>query len=277
VAKLSSRDRANLPDKAFAYVDADGRRRLPIHDEAHVRNALARFDRVAFPDDAVRDRARRRLLNAAKKYGIVPVGFITGQLRSERSARAADFSTFPTGSVTFLLTDIEGSTALLRHLGDDYASLLSDVRAIIRHAVRKGGGHKVDTHGDEYFAVFERPGSAIQAAVEVLRALSERTWPGDVDVQVRAGIHSGRPTLTDTGYVGLSVHTVARVCSIAHGGQIVVSGQTKAAASAAMPADVRFRSLGRHRLAGLPKEEALFQIYAKGLRTRFPPVRARPD
>jgi hypothetical protein len=109
VPKLSARQRALLPDKAFAYIDAEGRRRLPIHDEAHVRNALARFDRVAFEADADRDRARGRLLNAAKKYGIVPVGFITGQLQSERSARSLDFSAFPTGVVTFLLTDIEAS------------------------------------------------------------------------------------------------------------------------------------------------------------------------
>ena len=263
MAKLSARERATLPDRAFAYVDTDGRRRLPIHDEAHVRNALGRFDRVAFPNDAARDRARRRLLNAAKKHGIVPVGFITGQLRSERSARTADFSTFPTGSVTFLLTDIEGSTALLWKLGDEYAGLLRDVRGIIRSAVRRTGGHKVDTHGDEFFAVFERPASAVQAAVDLQRALWERTWPRDVDVRVRAGIHNGRPTLTDTGYVGLSVHTVARVCAVASGGQIVISAQTKAALGDTMPAGVRLRSLGRHRLAGLPKPETLHLVESK--------------
>src|SRR5580765_33303 len=89
MAKLSARERMDLPERAFAYIDAQGRRRLPIHDEAHVRNALARFDRVAFDDDAARERARKRLLNAAKKHGIVPVGFITGQLRSERRHAAA--------------------------------------------------------------------------------------------------------------------------------------------------------------------------------------------
>ncbi len=276
MAKLSARERAQLPDRAFAYLDAEGRRRLPINDEAHVRNALARFDRVPFPDDASRDRARKRLLNAAKKYGIVPVGFMTGQLRSERSARSGDFSTLPSGSVTFLLTDIEGSTGLLRDLGEDYAALLRDVRGIIRAAVRRGGGHKVDATGDEYLAVFERAASAVQAAVHLQHMLGERTWPGGVDVRVRTGIHSGRPTLTDTGYVGLSVHTVARVCAMAHGGQIVLSGRTKAAMDPAMPADMRLRSLGRHRLVGLPQPEPLFQVHAKGLRTRFPPLRTTP-
>src|SRR5438876_4724664 len=120
MARLDASKRARLPGSAFAYVDSRDRRRLPIHDEAHVRNALARFDQVPFEDDAARERARKRLLNAAKKYGIVPVGFITGQLRSERRHEVA---TLPTGFVTFLLTDIEGSTALLRQLGDRYADL----------------------------------------------------------------------------------------------------------------------------------------------------------
>ncbi len=273
MARLSARERASLPDRAFAYIDSEGRRRLPIHDEAHVRNALGRFERVTFEDDAAREVARRRLLNAAKKYGIVPVGFITGQLRSERSERSPDFSTFPTGSVTFLLTDIEGSTLLLEHLGDAYAALLRDVRGIIRNAVRRYSGRRVDSHGDEYFSVFDDAALAIEAAVDIQRSLSERIWPDGVDVRVRAGIHTGRPTLTDTGYVGLSVHTVARVCSVAHGEQIVVSGRTKSALAGSMPAGVRLRSLGRHALTGLSQLEALFQVRAEGLRADFPPLR----
>jgi class 3 adenylate cyclase len=273
MARLSARDRASLPDRAFAYIDSQGRRRLPIHDEAHVRNALGRFDRVTFEDDAARERARRRLLNAAKKYGIVPVGFITGQLRSERVERSPDFSAFPTGSVTFLLTDIEGSTLLLGHLGDGYAGLLKDVRSIIRNAVRGSGGRRVDAHGDEYLSVFEQAAPAIEAAVAIQRSLSERIWSDGVDVRVRAGIHSGRPTLTDTGYVGLSVHTVARLCSVAHGGQIVVSRTTKVAVTGSTPAGIRLRSLGRHPLAGLSTSEDLFQVHAEGLATAFPPLR----
>jgi class 3 adenylate cyclase len=273
VARLSTRERASLPDRAFAYVDSNGRRRLPIHDEAHVRNALGRFDRVAFEDDAAREKARRRLLVAAKKYGIVPVGFITGQLRSERAERSPDFSAFPTGSVTFLLTDIEGSTRLLGRLGERYAPLLKDVRGLIRDAVRRSDGHRVDAHGDEYLSVFAQAARAIEAAVALQRSLGSRTWPDGVDVRVRAGIHSGRPTLTETGYVGLSVHTVARLCSVAHGGQIVVSGRTKAAIAGSMPAGVRLRSLGRHPLSGLGQSESLFQVHAEGLRTGFPPLR----
>jgi class 3 adenylate cyclase len=273
MARLSTRERAKLPDRAFAYIDAAGKRRLPINDEAHVRNALARFDRIAFPDDASRDRARRRLLNAAKRYGIVPVGFMTGQLRSERSARSPDFSSLPTGTVTFLLTDIEGSTLLLSRLGDDYATLLRDVRATIRSAVRRCGGYKVDAPGDEYLSVFTDPVPALNAAVELQRALASRAWPDGTEVRVRAGIHGGRPTLTEAGYVGLSVHTVARVCAAAHGGQILVSGRTRIAMRTAMPGDVRLRSMGRHRLAGLTQPETLYQVHADGLPSRFPALR----
>jgi class 3 adenylate cyclase len=265
MAKLSARERAELPDRAFAYIDSTGARRLPINDEAHVRNALARFDRVAWEDDAARDRARQRLLNAAKRFGIMPVGFINRQLG------ASSPPTLPTGTVTFLLTDIEGSTALLRRLGDDYAGLLRDVRACTKKAVDAVGGHRVDSHGDEFFAVFDRPDAAVQAAIDLFSELRRWTWPPGVEeVLVRAGIHGGRPTLTDTGYVGISVHAVARICSVAHGGQIVVSSH---AVDAPAPAGVKYHLLGEHRLAGLPKDEVLYQVRAEGLRSRFPPLR----
>ncbi len=386
MAKLSATERARLPDSAFAYIDGDGQRRLPINDEAHVRNALARFDRVRFETDAARAQARKRLLNAAKKFGIVPVGFITGQIESEgRHAAAgrvvieldgtsapeelqqrlrrvlrdptltvlhwsdgagsyvdgtgrpvpapvagdgrgvtyleregrpmavlehdsailddpaltdtilsavrfmiererlqgelraelADAASLPTGCVTFLLTDIEGSTGLLTTLGDGYADLLAGVRRIVRDGVLAAGGREVDARADEFFAVFERTQPAIEAAIAIQRALSAASWPGDVRCRVRAGIHTGRPTLTDSGYIGLSVHAAARVSYAGHGGQIVVSADAKDAAKEEGPpiAGVRFRSLGRHRMAGLPKAMALYQIEADGLATEFPPLR----
>jgi uncharacterized protein DUF6582 len=111
VARLDATKRADLPDRAFAYIDSRGRRRLPINDEAHVRNALARFNQVKFEDELTRERARKRLLSAAKKYGIVPVGFITGQLQSERvRGEQRTHVKLPSGFVTMLMTDIEGST-----------------------------------------------------------------------------------------------------------------------------------------------------------------------
>jgi len=265
MARLKASERKRLPDSAFAYIDSRGRRRLPIHDEPHVRNALARFERVVFESEAARERARTRLLRAAKRYGIVPVGFMTGQLRSERAARSADLATLPTGHVTLLMTDIEGSTELLYRLGDEYAHVLGEVRRLMRRYVRALGGHEIDARADEFFASFERAPSAIEAAVSVQRRLAERTWPGGIAVRVRAGIHSGRPTLTDHGYVGLAVHTVARICSAAHGGEILVSDRTKRTVSEFLPAGVRLRRVGRYSLAGLPKGEILFQVEAKGL------------
>ncbi len=381
MARLDAGKRKHLPGRAFAYVDSRGRRRLPIHDEAHVRNALARFNQVAFEDDAARERTRTRLLNAAKKYGLVPVGFITGQLQSERrdatagrlvielgrhgapgeleqrlrsvlrdptlavlhwsdasgayldgrgrpvplpaegdprgvtylerqgrpmtallhdpavlndpglaetvlaavrfvvekerlygqiQATLTDAAALPTGFVTLLMTDIEASTALLRRLGDRYGDLLNDVRGILRAAVLRASGREIDARADEFFAVFERAVAAIEAAAAIQRALGHRVWPGDLAVRVRVGIHTGRPTLTDVGYIGLAVHTTARVCSAAHGGQIIVSGETRTAVGKSAPVGVRFRNLGRHRLPGLPDAETLFQVQAAGLLARFP-------
>jgi class 3 adenylate cyclase len=278
MARLKDSERAKLPDSAFAYIDSRRRRMLPIHDEPHVRAALSRFGQVSFEDDAARERARKKLLNAAKRYGIVPVGFIDGQLRSEREhgqvqARSIDVATLPTGFVTFLLTDIENSTALLRKLGDRYAGLLNDVRSIVRGAVVQTGGREVDARADEFFGVFERVVGAIEAALAIQRTLGERTWPDDLECRVRVAIHSGRPTLTDTGYIGLSVHTAARVSSMAHGGQVVVSGETRAALKGSLPPEVRLRSLGRHQLPGLTRTVPLFQVEAEGLSTDFPPLR----
>jgi class 3 adenylate cyclase len=290
--RLKAKRRSRLPDSAFAYIDSRGRRRLPVHDKSHVRNALARFNQVAFEDDAARERARKKLLNAARKYRIVPVGFITGQLQSEKERLQGQLRTtstaaaaLPTGFVTLLMTDIEASTALLRRLGDRYGALLKDVRGMIRSAVLRAAGREIDARADEFFAVFERPGAAVETAVAIQRALGSHAWPDGLEVRVRVGIHSGRPTLTDAGYIGLAVHTTARLCSAAHGGQIVASAATRAAIGGSAPAGARFRSLGRHRLHGLPEPEMLFQVQAQGLRAAFPPPltgrrskpRSRPD
>jgi class 3 adenylate cyclase len=267
-----------LPDSAFAYIDSQGQRRLPIHDASHVRNALARFEQVAFEDDAARERARQRLLRAAKKYGIVPLGFFDGQLRKERQqteikARARDIASLPRGTVTFLLTDIEGSTGLLQRLGDGYASVLRDTRALIRRSVRDAGGHEVDARADEFFAAFREPARALDAAIAIQRSLRKHEWPGGPEVCVRIGIHTGRTTLGESGYVGIAVHTAARLCSAGHGGQILLSATTHELLSVDQPDGVTFRSLGRYMLAGLTDPEALFQVHAADLRARFPKLR----
>jgi class 3 adenylate cyclase len=282
MAELDGAKRARLPNSAFAYVDSKGRKRLPINDEAHVRNALARFNQVRFEDDAAREKARRRLLTAARKYAIVPIGFMDGQLRAQTTqvaqlaienerllgevdARASEVQTLPVGFVTFLLTDIEDSTGLIRRLGDGYAGLLNDVRSVIRVAVSRAGGREVDARADEFFAVFERAGPAVEVALAVQRVLHDRAWPENVEVRLRVGIHSGRPTLTETGYVGMAVHTAARVCSAAHGGQVLLSAAAHGALEGSLPAGVSTKSLGRHHLRGLPEPVELFTLVAEAL------------
>ena len=263
---LRARERAQLPDSAFAYIDSDGRRRLPIHDASHVRNALARFGQVAFEDDEARDRARGRLLRAAQKHGIMPIGFINAQLQPERR--------LPKGTLTFLLTDIEGSTELLGRLGDDYARLLSGTRRVVAAAVRRAGGHQVSARGDDVFAVFERAPAALEAAVEIQRDMRDGDWPGGGDVRLRIGLHRGRPKLTDTGYVGLSVHAAARICFSAHGGQIVMSSAVRTAALESLPEEIGLKSLGSWRFRGLPEPIEIFEAEAPGLATGFPPLRS---
>jgi class 3 adenylate cyclase len=250
MARLSAAERAALPDRAFAYVDAQGRRRLPIVDAAHVRNALARFNQVEFEDDHARDEARRRLLRAAQKFRIVPTGF-----------------------VTMLMTDIEGSTDLLHRLGDTYGELLTVVRGVQRAAAERVGGCVVEARADEFFAAFESPRGALEAAIAAQRELGGRSWPEAVCVRVRMGMHAGYPTVREANYIGMAVHTTSRIADAAHGGQIVISGDARTALTDMTPAEIAFKALGRHRLRGIPDEQTLFQVTAPGLERRFPHLR----
>jgi class 3 adenylate cyclase len=266
MATLSARERARLPDSAFAYIDSSGKRRLPIHDASHVRNALARFGQVAFEDEAARDRARSRLLRAAKKHGIMPIGFISSQLQPERK--------LPTGNVTFLLTDIEGSTGLLERLADEYALVLADVRRRVRAAVQRAGGRVVSARGDDSFTVFASAPAALEGALAIQRAMRADPWPDGGEARLRIGLHRGRPQLTDAGYVGLSVHAAARICFAAHGGQIVLSHAVRAAVGKALPEGVGLTSLGAWRFRGLPEPIEMFQANAPDLHAGFPPLRS---
>jgi class 3 adenylate cyclase len=266
MAPLSAKERAQLPDSAFAYIDSRGRRRLPINDAAHVRNALARFSQVVFEDEAARDKARSRLLRAAMKHQIMPVGFVSAQLQPQRK--------LPTGDITFLLTDLEGSTELLGRLDDRYAPLLAEVRRLVRGAVRSAGGHEASARGDDVFAVFEHALAALEAALAIQRAMHTSSWPDAIDVRLRIGMHRGRPALTDTGYVGLSVHAAARICFAAHGRQILVSSPVRAAIIESLADGVSLRSLGAWRFRGLPEPVDLFQVDAADLPADFPPPRS---
>ncbi|HJT63868.1 MAG TPA: adenylate/guanylate cyclase domain-containing protein [Candidatus Limnocylindria bacterium] len=280
MATLTDAQRAKMPKSAFAYIDSRGQRRLPIFDEAHVRSALSRFNQVQFESEAARDEARTRLLKAARKYGVVPVGFIQSQLRKERTrgrneAQARRNAHLPRGTVTFLMTDVEGSTALLAELGDAYGPMLSDVRRLIREKVRRAGGHEVETHADEFLGVFASAAAACGAAVMIQGRMAEKDWPSKRPVKVRIGIHRGHPTLADGHYIGLSVHAVARLCQAGHGGQIVLSRAAREAMVDGLPEGVGYRALGRHRLRGFPRPDLLYQVTAPGLRASFPRLRTR--
>ncbi|MGH8871347.1 MAG: adenylate/guanylate cyclase domain-containing protein [Acidimicrobiia bacterium] len=273
MATLDAKKRASLPNSAFAYVDSKGNRRLPINDEAHVRNALSRFNQVKFESNGAREKAFRRLLKAASDYGIAPVGFVTRQLRE--AARSGESADLPIGMITLLLTDIEGSTGLVHELGDRYQMLLEEVRSLIREVVEAHDGYEVDARADEFFAAFGRAADAIESAVEIQGRMAGRTWPGGRRVKVRIGLHTGSPALTDTGYVGLPVHVMARVCSASHGGQVLMTTATRDEYGE-VGRPVSFRSLGHHQLQGLPQAEELFQVLGPGLERDFPALRV-PD
>ena len=171
------------------------------------------------------------------------------------------------------MTDIEDSSGLVDRLGEQYRELIGDVRTLLRETAVAFAGQAVETRADEFFAVFESPGAALEAAIAMQRELRERSWTDGVEVRVRIGIHSGYPTLDEVNYIGLAIHTTARVCAAAHGGQVIVSGDTKEASQGQRPAGLRFVSLGEHRLRGIPNAVPLFQAAAKGLPSRFPPPR----
>jgi class 3 adenylate cyclase len=138
------------------------------------------------------------------------------------------FPDLPEGTVTFLFSDIEGSTQLLSQLGDQYATLLSDQRRIMRTAFANWQGQEVDTQGDSFFAAFPRATQAVSAAVEIQRALNKHQWPEDVEVRVRMGLHTGEPLKVEEGYVGMDVHRAARIAHVGHGGQVLLSETTTA-------------------------------------------------
>lgn len=268
MARLSAEERAKLPDRAFAYVDSAGKRRLPIHDEAHVRNALSRFNQVRFESQEAQEVAFRRLLKAAVGFGIAPVGFVASQMREARSGARPDL---PSGPVTFMMIDIEGSTGLASRLGQRYPAVLGEVRELIRGAVEGAGGYEVDARGDEFFAVFSAAAEAVDTAVAIQRSMTAASWP--VQVRVRIGLHCGTPARTETGYVGLDVNAASRVCFSGHGGQVVVSDTIRRQAGERPSAGMSFRSLGVYTLRGLPDEMELFQVMASGLDRDFPPLR----
>ncbi|HET9001404.1 MAG TPA: tetratricopeptide repeat protein, partial [bacterium] len=180
----------------------------------------------------------------------------------------------PTGTVTFLFTDIEGSTRLLQETGDRYVEILGAYRSLIRAAIQEWGGREVDTQGDAFFIAFPRARDALSAAVAAQRAMSRHPWPENAAVRVRMGLHTGEALGTESGYVGMDVHRAARICAAAHGGQILLSQTTRDLAAERLPEGASLRDLGAHRLKDLAGPHHLFQVVAAGLLTGFPPLRS---
>jgi len=181
----------------------------------------------------------------------------------------------PIGTVTFVLTDIERSTALLQRLGDSrYAEALSDQRRIIRAAFAEHGGWEIDTAGDSLLMAFPRASDAIAGAVAAQQALRRHPWPENMVLEVRMGLHTGEPIAVSGEYVGLDLHRAARISQAAHGGQILLSSATASLVEGNLPAGVGLRSLGAHRLKDLEMPFKLFQVLHPDLRAVFPPIRS---
>jgi predicted ATPase/class 3 adenylate cyclase len=180
----------------------------------------------------------------------------------------------PTGTVTFLFTDIEGSTHLLQQLGDRYAEVLATHHRLLRTVIHDLQGQEIDTQGDALFVAFPRARDALLAAVAAQRAVQTHPWPDRVTLQVRMGIHTGEPLRGETGYVGMDVHRAARICAAAHGGQILLSDATQGLVAKDLPEGISLRDLGEHRLKDLAQPYRLFQVVHSGLPNEFPPLRS---
>ena len=175
----------------------------------------------------------------------------------------------PSGTVTLLFSDIEGSTKLLQRTGNAYAELLAEHRRLLREAFASHRGFEMDNEGDAFFVAFETANDAAAAAAAAQRALADHDWPDQNQIRVRMGLHTGEPRTVDGRYVGLVVHAAARIMAAGHGGQVLVSDSTRALL------DDRFqlRDLGAHRLKDLPETQQLFQLQIEGLPADFPPVK----
>jgi class 3 adenylate cyclase len=181
----------------------------------------------------------------------------------------------PAGTVTFVFTDIEDSTELLKRLGDDYREVLTGHRRIVRDSFAARDGVEMDTQGDAFFFVFARARDALAAAVDAQRAHAAAEWPAGVAVRVRIGLHTGEPAIHEEGYVGLDVVRAARICTVGRGGQILLSETTRALVGSGLPAGVTVFPLGQWHLRGIDEPERVYEVAIDGveLEPAEPPVR----
>src|SRR2546429_328240 len=189
------------------------------------------------------------------------------------TARPSSSRGLPSGTITLLFTDIEGSTRLLQQLGARYEVVLADYRRLMRTAIEQWNGYEVDTQGDAFFVAFTRATDAVEASVAAQRALTSHAFPGGVAVRVRMGLHTGEPQGSAEGYVGLDVHHAARIVSAGHGRQVLLSQTTRDLVQRDLPDGVSLQDLGAHRLKDLQHPSHLFQLVMAGLPAAFPPLK----
>jgi class 3 adenylate cyclase/dienelactone hydrolase len=182
----------------------------------------------------------------------------------------------PLGTVTFLFTDIEGSTALLHRLGDrGYREVLETHDGLLQSAFAAYQGQIVETQGDAFFVAFRSARAAVDATIAAQRAIVEQAWPSDAPVRVRAGLHTGEPLAGGKGYVGLGIHRAARISSAGHGGQILLSQTTADLIENDLPPGASLLDLGEHRLKDLQRPERIFQVRHPDLPASFPPLKSQ--
>jgi class 3 adenylate cyclase len=179
------------------------------------------------------------------------------------------------GTITFLFTDIEGSTALLKRVGRErYADVLAVHQGLLRDAFAAHGGDEIDTEGDSFFVAFRSASEAVAAAAAAQRGLAAHAWLDGCEVRVRMGIHSGEAAAANAGYLGLSVHRAARVAAVGHGGQVLLSSTTRELVDDDLPPGVSLRDLGSFDLTDIDRPERLTQLVIEGLPSEFPPLKA---
>ena len=195
-----------------------------------------------------------------------------GNLLKNSSAGDLAGQHLPSGTVTFLFTDIQGSTQLLQQLGEQYISLLAEQQQLVREACEAHSGSVVGTQGDSFFVAFANAVDAINAVLRVQRELAAHPWPDGVSVRVRMGLHTGEPQISMANYVGIDVHRAARIAAAAHGGQVLLSQRTYELVESNLPDGVILRDLGEHRFKDLRQPKHLYQLTIAGLPAEFPPI-----
>ena len=171
----------------------------------------------------------------------------------------------PQGTVTFAFTDIEGSTALLKQLGERYVDVLSEHRRLVRESFTAHDGTEIDSQGDAFFFAFTRASDAVAGAVQAELVHAEHDWPDDAVVRVRIGLHTGEPTVSDAGYVGLDVVRAARLCATCRGGQVLLSSATRALLGAALPEGVGIFPVGQRQLKDIDEPEVVYELEIDGV------------